>query len=62
MRLSDLLVASIPFVVLLFCIAWTGIPALIEWRRERKYQAEWYGTFGKSGGTQVARSLRRNDA
>ena len=34
--------------VLLFSLAWRGLPTLIEWRRERKYQAEWYRTIGQS--------------
>ena len=48
MTLTDLLVASTPIIVLMFWLAWRGIPTLIEWRRERKYQAEWFEIFGKS--------------
>jgi len=44
--LTDLLVASTPIIMLMFVLAWRGIPTLIEWRRERKYQAEWHRTFG----------------
>ena len=58
MRLVDLLVASLPVVVVLSCLAWRGIPAVIEWRRERKYQVEWFGTFGSSGTRHKARSSR----
>jgi len=43
--LADLLVASTPIIVLTFWLACRGIPTLIEWRRERKYQAEWHRTF-----------------
>ena len=46
MTLTDLLVASTPIIVLMFWLAWRGIPTLIEWRRERNYQAEWHRTFG----------------
>jgi hypothetical protein len=46
--LAHLLVASTPMIVLMFWLAWRGIPTLIEWRRERKYQAEWHRTFGRS--------------
>jgi len=49
MTLTDLLVASTPIIVLMFWLAWRGIPTLIEWRRERKYQAEWHRTFGGTG-------------
>ena len=42
----DLIIASTPIVVLLLCLAWRAVPTLIEWRRERKYQAEWHRTFG----------------
>jgi hypothetical protein len=48
MALADLLVASSPIILLLFCLAWRGVPTLIAWRRERKYQAEWHRTFGRS--------------
>ena len=44
---ADLLVASTPIIVLTFWLACRGIPTLIEWRRERKYQAEWHRTFGR---------------
>ena len=47
MTLTDLLVASTPITLLMFVLAWRGIPTLIEWRRERKYQAEWHRTFGR---------------
>ena len=47
MRLPDLLVVSTPIMMLLVSLAWRGIPTLIAWRRERKYQAEWYRTFGR---------------
>jgi hypothetical protein len=46
LTLTDLLVASTPIILLMFSLAWRGIPTLIEWRRERKYQAEWHRTFG----------------
>ena len=46
MTLADLLVALTPIIVLTFWLACRGIPTLIEWRRERKYQAEWHRTFG----------------
>ena len=62
MTLTDLLVASTPLIVLMLWLARRGIPTLIEWRRERKYQAEWYEIFGKSDVTQVARPLSRDDA
>ena len=45
MTAIDLLVASSPIIVLMVSLAWRGIPTLIEWRRERKYQAEWHRTF-----------------
>jgi len=45
MTLTDLLVASTPIIVLMFLLAWRGIPTLIAWRGERKYQAEWHRTF-----------------
>jgi hypothetical protein len=45
--LADLLVASTPIIVLTFGLASRGIPTLIEWRRERKYQAEWHRTFDR---------------
>ena len=48
MTLTDLIIGSAPIVVLLFSLAWRGLPTLIEWRRERKYQAEWYRTIGQS--------------
>jgi hypothetical protein len=54
MTLADLLFASTPIIVLMSWLASRGIATLIEWRRERKYQAEWYETFGKAG---VARDL-----
>ena len=50
MTLADLLVASTPIIVLMFWLAWKCIPTLIEWRRERNYQAEWHRTFGRSYG------------
>ena len=43
---ADVLVRSIPIIVLVSLLAWRGIPTLIAWRRERKYQAEWHRTFG----------------
>ena len=46
MTLIDLLIALTPIVVLLLCLAWRAVPTLIEWRGERKYQAEWHRTFG----------------
>ena len=46
MALTDYLVASTPIIVLLLGLAWRGIPTLVAWRRERKYQAEWQRTFG----------------
>ena len=49
MTLTDLLVASTPIIVLMFWLVWRGIPTLIDWRRERKYQAEWHRTFGSTG-------------
>ena len=49
MTLTDLLVASTPIIVLVFWLVWRGIPTLIEWRRERKYQDEWHQTFGGAG-------------
>jgi hypothetical protein len=49
MTLADLLFASTPIIVLMSWLASRGIATLIEWRRERKYQAEWYDTFGKAG-------------
>ena len=49
MTATDLLVASSPIIVLLVSLAWRGIPTLIEWRRERRYQAEWHRTFGGAG-------------
>ena len=49
MTLTDLLVASTPIIVLMFWLVWRGIPTLIDWRRERKYQAEWHRTFGGTG-------------
>jgi len=45
MTAIDLLVASSPIIVLMVSLAWRGIPTLIEWRRERRYQAEWHRTF-----------------
>ena len=45
MTFTDLLVASTPIILLIVCLAWRGIPTLIEWRRERKYQVEWHRTF-----------------
>jgi hypothetical protein len=48
MTLADLLVASTPIIVLTVWLACRGIPPLIEWRRERKYRAEWDRTFGRS--------------
>ena len=48
MALADLLVASSPIVLLFFCLAWRGVPTLIAWRRERKYQVEWHRTFARS--------------
>ena len=48
MTLADLLVASSPIIVLTFWLAWRGLPTLIDWRRELKYQAEWRRTFGRS--------------
>ena len=45
MTFTDLLVASTPIILLIVCFAWRGIPTLIEWRRERKYQVEWHRTF-----------------
>ena len=47
MTLADLLVASTPIIVLTFWLASRGIPTLIAWRRERKYQAEWHRMFGR---------------
>jgi hypothetical protein len=49
MALTDLLVASTPIIVLMCWVAWRGIPTLIAWRRERRYQAEWQRTFGSAG-------------
>jgi hypothetical protein len=49
MTLVDVLIASTPIVVLAVCLAWRTVPTLIEWRRERKYQAEWHRTFGGAG-------------
>jgi hypothetical protein len=46
MTLADLLVASTPIILLLFWLGWGCIPTLFEWRRERKYQAEWHRMFG----------------
>ena len=46
MTLADWLVASTPLIVLIVWLAWRGIPTLIDWRRERTYQAEWHRTFG----------------
>jgi hypothetical protein len=48
MALADLLVASTPIIVLMLWLVWRGIPTLIEWRRERKYQAEWHRAVGRS--------------
>jgi nitrate/nitrite transporter NarK len=48
MALADLLVASTPIILVVFCLACRGVPTLIAWRRERKYQAEWHRTFGTS--------------
>jgi len=48
MTFTDLLVASTPIILLIVCLAWRGIPTLIEWRRERKYQVEWHRTFRES--------------
>ena len=45
---ADLLVASTPIILVVFCLACRGVPTLIAWRRERKYQAEWHRTFGTS--------------
>ncbi len=47
MTLTDLLVASTPIIVLLLWLAWRGIPTLIAWQRERKYQVEWHREFGR---------------
>ena len=49
MTLVDLLIASTPIVVLALFLAWRAVPTLIEWRRERNYQAEWHRTFGSAG-------------
>jgi hypothetical protein len=49
MTLTDLLVASTPIILLIVCLAWRGIPTLLEWRRERNYQTEWHRTFRDSG-------------
>ena len=46
MTVTDVLVASTPIILPMFALAWRGIPTLIAWRRERKYQAEWHRTFG----------------
>jgi hypothetical protein len=46
MTVTDLFVASTPIVVPLLWLVWRGIPTLVEWRRERRYQAEWYRAFG----------------
>ena len=46
MSLGDVLVGSSPIIVPAFWLAWRGIPTLIEWRRERRYQADWHRTFG----------------
>ena len=46
MTLTDLFVALSPIIVVIARLAWTGIPTLFAWRRERKYQAEWHRTFG----------------
>ena len=59
MTLTDLLVASTPIIVLMFWLAWRGIPTLIEWRRERKYQAEWHRTFGAASRRTSKRSPPR---
>ena len=48
MSLGDVLVGSSPIIVPAFWLAWRGIPTLIEWRRERRYQAEWHRTFGEA--------------
>ena len=58
MSLTDLLVASTPIIVLMSWLAWRGIPTLIEWRRERKYQAEWHRTFGGAGRSGSGRGNR----
>ena len=47
LELADLAVVSSPIILLLLWFACRGVPALIEWRRERKYQAEWHRTFGR---------------
>ena len=59
MTLTDLLVASTPIILLIVCLAWRGIPTLIEWRRERKYQAEWHRTFGAASRRTSKRSPPR---
>jgi hypothetical protein len=46
MALTELLVSSTPIVVLVLWSASRGIPTLIAWWRERRYQAEWNETFG----------------
>ena len=47
LALADLVVVSSPIILLLLWFAWRAVPTLIEWRRERKYQAEWHRTFGR---------------
>ena len=53
MTFTDLLVASTPIILLIVCLAWRGIPTLIEWRRERKYQVEWHRTFRDESAIEV---------
>ena len=43
---TDVLVALTPVIFVVVVLATRGIPTLIAWRRERKYQAEWHRTFG----------------
>jgi hypothetical protein len=56
MTLTDLLVASTPIIALMSWLTWRGIPTLIEWRRERRYQAEWHRTFGGASRRNARRS------
>ena len=45
MTVADYLVASTPILFLLVVLASRGIPTLLAWLRERRYQAEWHRTF-----------------
>ena len=48
LTLTELIIGSSPIIVMLLALAWKGIPTLIAWRRERKYQAEWYRSIGRT--------------